>query len=133
MAKTKQQQQLLDMAVNNVGWQNLDPYQYPKDEFRRVAMAYLRDLATRLQLPKGSYQMRSIKGGHEVLGECVLHTEAFYLQVGPGLTNATPFSIMFRTCNGLKDYSGGKNIWPNFKDWLEGQDLTTLLTIRLKS
>ena len=132
MAKTKQQQ-LLDLAANCVGWQNLDPYQYPKDEFHRVAMAYLRDLAARMQLPLGSYQVRSNKGGHAVLGECVLHAQTFYLQVGPGLTNETPFSIMFRTCNGFHNYASGPNNWPDFTAWLEGEDVLMLATTWLKS
>lgn len=61
-----------------------------------------------LMLPTGEYSVRSNMAGPAVSGEVTLHTHTLYLQIdqscmGPGA------NVMYRRCNGLKDYSGGSN------------------------
>jgi len=74
-----------------------------KARFRSEAMKYLRALAKRLNLPKETYSVRYNAGGIAVSGEATLHHDKFYLQVS--------HDCFWRTCNGQRDYSGGRNRW----------------------
>lgn len=74
-----------------------------KARFRSEAMKYLRALAKRLNLPKETYSVRYNAGGIAVSGEATLHHDKFYLQVS--------HDCYWRTCNGQRDYSGGRNRW----------------------
>lgn len=83
-----------------------------KDQLHRAGKKALKALAEKLNLPEGSFDVRSNKGGIAVAGEVTLHTEHLYVQIfqsfsGKGL------QVMFRTCKGRKDYTGGQN---NFAD-----------------
>jgi hypothetical protein len=98
-----------------------------KAAFHRVALSRLRRLAVLIGLPKGTYEVRSNKGGIAVSGEITLHGEHIYLQVsqscmGPGS------SILYRTCKGRKDYSGGHN---NFAPLSMLDDLDGLASVVL--
>lgn len=79
-----------------------------KREFHRLARRQLGLLAKTLNLPSGSYDLRSNMAGIAVSGEITLHAERIYVQV------AQPFGgfdsgILIRTCNDRKDYVGGPN------------------------
>jgi hypothetical protein len=79
-----------------------------KREFHRLARRQLGLLAKALNLPYGSYNLRSNMAGIAVAGEITLHAEHVYVQV------SQPFGgfdsgILIRTCNGRKDYVGGPN------------------------
>ena len=83
-----------------------------KEAFHRKYRKVLKAFAKRLGLPEGSYEVRSCKGGPAVLGEVILHGEAIYIQVCRNYvydgTN-DPYTVLYRSCNGRKDYSGGQN------------------------
>jgi hypothetical protein len=53
------------------------------------------------------YEIRSCLGGIAVSGEIILHSENLYICFYED-------RIMFRSCKGLKDYSGGNNHWMSY-------------------
>ncbi len=72
---------------------------------RRLAskQAILRQVAAALQLPKGSYQIRSCMGGSAVEADAILHSENLYINLcGSG-------HAYMRRCKDLKDYCGERN------------------------
>ena len=75
-----------------------------KNEYRKAAMAWLRAFAKRLNLNKSTYDLRYNPGGIAVAGDATLHHEAFYMTFGES-------GLMFRRCNGRRDYTGGANRW----------------------
>jgi hypothetical protein len=80
-----------------------------KAQFHRLGRLVLLELAKLLELPVKSYEVRSCHGGIAVSGEVILHGEWIYVQIsqGPNLDS----HVMFRTCRGREDYSGGTNNW----------------------
>ena len=80
----------------------------PKRRFHAMARARLRDLATELRLKTGAFDLRSNAGGVAVSGEITLHGKHVYVQVCQPATRADT-GILIRTCNGRRDYSGGRN------------------------
>lgn len=85
--------------VYKVGKLESDKYQ-----FKRFATGTLRAIAIGLGLPKESYDVRFNAGGPAVSGEATLHHDSFYVQI-------SQTGVMFRTCKGRKDYTGGPNRW----------------------
>jgi hypothetical protein len=84
---------------------------YHKSEkyaFHRAAHRQLRCLAKALGLPAGTYNIRSNAGGIAVSGEITLHADRIYVQVCQPATGHET-GVMFRTCEGRKDYCGGQN------------------------
>jgi hypothetical protein len=79
-----------------------------KEAFHRKYRKVLKAFAKRLGLPEGSYEVRSCKGGPAVLGEVILHSDKLYMQVHQGFTGEG-IQVLYRSCNGRKDYSGGQN------------------------
>lgn len=79
-----------------------------KSDFHRLAAKKLRELAHELMLAKTDYDLRSNKGGIAVCGEITLHTDTFYCQVYQSAMGIGS-EIMFRSCKGRKDYTGGPN------------------------
>lgn len=75
-----------------------------KAQFKTLAMKALRRIAKELDLPKGSFDVRFNAGGPAVSGDAILHHDEFYLTIGE-------FGVMWRTCKGRKDYTGGPNRW----------------------
>jgi len=89
-------------------------YQHERKlEFHRLGKAVLKQVAQILNLPNGSYEIRSNMGGIAVGGEVTLHGENIYIQFSQSLSKG---SFMFRSCKGRKDYSGGTNQWMQWKD-----------------
>ena len=78
-----------------------------KDQFHRTAKAQLKKVAEAMGLTPDQYDLRSNKGGIAVSGEVTLHTDSVYVQVGQFFH--TPLNVLYRTCKGRKDYSGGSN------------------------
>lgn len=77
----------------------------PKDAFHALARKQFKTLAAELGLQKGEYDLRTNKAGPAVLGETTLHTDKIYVQVGGSASTY----LMYRTCDGRKDYCGGRN------------------------
>ena len=76
--------------------------------FHRHARRQLRLLADALGLAPGAYDLRSNRGGIAVSGEITMHSETIYVQACQPATGHDS-GVMFRTCQGRKDYTGGRN------------------------
>jgi hypothetical protein len=76
--------------------------------FHSHARSQLRCLATALGLEPGTYDLRSNQGGIAVSGEITLHGDHLYVQVSQSAMGYHS-GILFRTCEGRKDYVGGPN------------------------
>jgi hypothetical protein len=79
-----------------------------KRRFHRHARAQLLALADALGLAPGEFDLRSNAGGIAVSGEVTLHAEHLYVQASQPATRADT-GILFRTCEGRRDYTGGRN------------------------
>ena len=79
-----------------------------KKAFHRQARIALRALAKELRFPEGAYDLRSNRGGVAVSGEITLHHDRIYIQVCQPATGADS-GILIRTCEGRRDYDGGRN------------------------
>jgi hypothetical protein len=79
-----------------------------KRAFHNRACRRLKQLADALGLAPGSFDLRSNPGGIAVSGEAALHAGHLYVQAcQPAAGHDT--GILFRTCQGRKDYHGGPN------------------------
>ena len=79
-----------------------------KRRFHSAARARLRHLAAELGFPSTSFDVHSNKAGIAVSGEITLHHEDVYIQVSqPAARDDT--GILIRTCQGRRDYTGGRN------------------------
>ncbi len=88
------------------------PTQYDyqaKKAFHLNARKALKRLAAALELPAGTFEIRSNAGGPAVSGEVTLHAETLYVQVSQFAFSAPGNGILIRSCKGRKDYVGGKN------------------------
>lgn len=83
-----------------------------KDAFHRAGKKALKALAVKLELPAGSYDIRSNKAGIAVSGEVTLHSEKLYIEIGQSF-GSNGLKVLFRTCKGRRDFTGGQN---NFAD-----------------
>ena len=76
--------------------------------FHSRVRSQLRRIATALGLEHGSYDLRSNQAGIAVSGEITLHGDHLYVQVSQSATGHHS-GVLFRTCEGRKDYVGGPN------------------------
>ena len=76
--------------------------------FHSRARSRLRRVATALGLQPGDYDLRSNQGGIAVSGEITLHSDHIYVQASQSAMGHHS-GVLFRTCNGRKDYVGGPN------------------------
>jgi hypothetical protein len=79
-----------------------------KRAFHTHARRQLRRLAAVLGFTPGDYDLRANQGGIAVSGEITLHSEHLYVQACQPATGHDT-GIMFRTCEGRTDYTGGRN------------------------
>jgi antirestriction protein ArdC len=78
-----------------------------KRRFHLRARRQLRELAAVLGLQSGDYDLRSNQGGIAVSGEVTLHTDHLYVQVSQSVLGDT--GILYRHCQGRRDFTGGHN------------------------
>jgi hypothetical protein len=83
-------------------------HKWPKREFHLAARRQLRRVALALGLAAGSFDIRNNAGGIAVSGEIILHGDRVYVHVSQPATGHDS-GVMFRTCEGRKDYTGGPN------------------------
>lgn len=99
--------------------ENIDGYtnegQSRKDAFHSAGKKFLRMLAEIIGLTKGEFDIRSNVGGIAGSGEVTLHGESIYVQLSESFMHRG-VSILYRTCDGRKDYSGGFNRWMKMSD-----------------
>ena len=83
---------------------------YPEQKrlFHRNARRQLWKLAAALGLAPGAYDLRSNEGGCAVSGEATLHADRLYVQASQPATGSDT-GILFRSCDGRRDYIGGRN------------------------
>ena len=79
-----------------------------KRQFHHHARRQLRHLADALGLAHGAYDLRSNQGGIAVSGEITLHSDRLYVQACQPASGHDS-GVLFRTCDGRKDYYGGPN------------------------
>ncbi|HVB17305.1 MAG TPA: hypothetical protein VNF04_12280 [Stellaceae bacterium] len=79
-----------------------------KRRFHRHARRQLLALAAALGFDDGDYDLRSNAGGIAVSGEATIHGDRLYVQVSQPATRADT-GVLFRTCEGRRDYTGGRN------------------------
>src|SRR5260370_36255027 len=79
-----------------------------KRAFHNHARRRLKQLANALGLAPGSFDLRSNPGGIAVSGEATLHADHLYVQACQPATGDDT-GILFRTCQGRKDYHGRSN------------------------
>lgn len=79
-----------------------------KHAFHSRARRQLKQLAAALGLAPGAYDLRSNQGGIAVSGEVTLHADHLYVQACQPATGHDT-GVLFRTCQGRKDYHGGPN------------------------
>lgn len=84
-----------------------------KELFHSLGKKFLKAIATALDLKKGEFEVRSNQAGIAVSGEVTLHTNHIYVQLSEHSFGRRGISILYRTCKGQKDYTGGQN---NFAD-----------------
>lgn len=83
-----------------------------KREFKRLGMKLMRELRAALGIEA---DVRYNAGGIAVGGDCVMHGDRVYV-----LFNAdTDLGILYRSCVGRWDYSGGRNNWFPVRNLLE--------------
>ena len=79
-----------------------------KRRFHCHARAQLLKLAEALGLEPHEYDLRSNAGGIAVSGEITMHADRLYVQASQPATRADT-GILFRSCEGRRDYTGGRN------------------------
>jgi hypothetical protein len=76
--------------------------------FHKKARRQLLVLAWVLGFGPGDYDLRSNAGGCAVSGEVTLHADRLYVQANQPATGADT-GILIRSCEGRRDYVGGRN------------------------
>ena len=97
-----------------------------KATFHRVGRNVMRLLAKELWLAPKEFDVRSCLGGIAVSGEVILHADWIYVDlsqscIGPGAT------VMYRTCQGRADYTGGRNNFTSVERLLNIPEFATTL------
>jgi hypothetical protein len=84
---------------------------FEKEKFHAKWKKELKALAKRLGLETGQYAIRSNKAGCAIMGEVTLHADKFYMLV----TTDSFCDVLYRSCNGQRDYTGGPNQYAHFQ------------------
>jgi hypothetical protein len=101
---------------------------YPEQKrlFHRNARRQLQKLAAMLGLESGDFDLRSNKGGIAVSGEVVMHSDHLYVQASQPASGSNT-GILFRSCDGRRDYVGGPNHFASLDLLHEPAALATLI------
>jgi len=102
---------------------------YPEHKrlFHRNARRQLQKLAAALGLGPGDFDLRSNKGGIAVSGEVTLHADRLYVQASQPATGSNT-GILFRSCEGRRDYIGGLNHFASLDLLHDPAALATLIS-----
>jgi hypothetical protein len=98
-----------------------------KQQFLKDGKKFLRALAQEIGVAD-QCDIRSNEGGMSVSGEVTLHADSLYLQlfesIKPGVR------VLYRTCEGRNDYTGGKNCYVSIKELHDNpQDLADFIEV----
>lgn len=91
-----------------------------KKAFHAKGKTFLKQLASEIGLPAGSFDIRSNIAGVAVSGEVTLHAETIYIQIAESF-GFQGLRILFRTCKSRKDYGGGQNNFFKLSDLIDEQ------------
>lgn len=80
-----------------------------KKSMHRDGKKLLQKIASAIGLAKGEYDIRSNMGSIAVSGEVTMHGEKVYVQMYESCVGNGGLDLLYRACNGRKDYSGGRN------------------------
>lgn len=119
------------MKLSTIMKQDLGYNPTAKKQFHTAARRCLNKLAKELSLEKGEFDLRSNQGGIAVSGEVTLHTDWCYVQV------SQPFGfrgteVMYRLCEGRKDYCGKTNNFTSPEVLEERPDMLAKLLLRMQ-
>lgn len=92
-----------------------------KKAFHRMTKAFLKKVAALIE-PK-DFKVSSNMGGPAVTGEVHLHTDKVYVMVSA----ARGGEVMYRSCEGTKDFTGGCNNWESIDILENPEDLADVL------
>jgi hypothetical protein len=87
-----------------------------KRSMHSAGRAFLQRLARDLGLATSARDIRSNEAGIAVSGEVTLHTDRLYVQLSDSFVGRAGVQVLYRTCNGRKDYCGGQNRYAYLKD-----------------
>jgi hypothetical protein len=86
-----------------------------KKAFHSEARKALSRLAEALGFERSEFDIRSSPGGIAVSGEIILHCDELYVTVSCGGFSQNG-EIMYRRCNGRRDYSGMRNHYAGIRE-----------------
>ena len=84
-----------------------------KKAFHAAARSELKKLAKSLNIPA---KVHSNLAGDAVLGESILHSDKLYIQI---MHMNGEITVLYRSCNGLKDFTGGPNQYMRLESFLD--------------
>lgn len=96
------------MSLSQIMSQDLGYNESGKSQFHKEAKKVLRKIAKNLGLVKGEFEIRSNQSGIAGSGDVKLHTDTLYVSIGQSSMGERG-QVLFRSCQGLKDFSGGVN------------------------
>ena len=105
-----------DVASGDGNPNHENPHSYSKLNYHRLGKRVLKAVAAELGLQSGTYDIRSNLSGTAVAGEITLHGEHIYIQFCESMPE---LEVLYRSCKGRKDYSGGCNNWMKYNDLLD--------------
>lgn len=82
-----------------------------KEAFLKNGKAWLKNLAGLLGMDSAQYDLRINRGGVAVSGEVTLYSDSLYVQLLESAVGAGGVHVLYRSCRGRKDYTGGANHW----------------------
>ena len=107
---TRKPQDLANLVNMTVMMGLMSPTDYiSKEAFHRDARKLLRIVAVELGLDAEDFVIASNKGGAAVSGEITLHTSRLYVQLHKPVSRGETMSVLFRSCDGQRDFVGGRN------------------------
>jgi hypothetical protein len=80
-----------------------------KAQFHRLGKILLRGMALELGYASGTFAVRNNFAGIAVSGEITLHADDLYVQFSKSCFGNGSLDILYRTCQGRTDYTGGRN------------------------
>ena len=92
---------------------------------RRILKAFA---MLHLGLTEDQFDLRSNYGGIAVSGEVTLHTENLYVQVSQSSFGSDHY-VLYRTCKGRKDYTGGPNNWASLDIFTDVERLQRIVEL----
>lgn len=82
-----------------------------KTQMHSAGRAFLQRLARDLGLQTHERDIRSNRAGIAVSGEVTLHADRLYVQISESCLGRGGATVLYRSCEGRRDYSGGTNHW----------------------